>query len=373
MRKIVSLLMIISVILISTSCEPTGKSIDNGVIKTVTDHHDSFSVNGYTSAIDDNYLVALTSKNSLKVIDLEEKKVIQTISIPNQLVAGFDIDDGKIVWSDLRNEKGSSKIQDYMETANADIFMYDLKTDKLKQITSNNACQINPQIWKNYIVWQDNRNDRKVDIYPEWDIYSFNLVTGEERQITTAPGIHTNPAIHDYKIVWEDGRNCQSDSGLRYGENVPQNNTDIYMYNLKTNQETSISCGSLQESNPVIYGSNIVWEDRNNSSLNADIVMYDLNKEEKKWITRDQYSQRNPQIFDHYLVWMDERRGTSAPDVIVNGKAPNSDIFMYDLNTGKESLMTGNEPQILPKISSDWLAFVTSRQVNPVIEVIRYK
>lgn len=364
MRRIVSVLMIIGMIVMSTSCQPTGKSIDNGVGKTEAGYRDSYSINGCASAIDDNYLVALTSENSLKVIDLAEKKVIQTISIPNQLIVGFDIDDAKIVWSDLRN---------YMETANANIFMYDLKTGKLKQITSNNACQINPQIWKNYIVWQDNRDDREVDTYPEWDIYSFNLLTGEERQITTAPGIHTNPAIHDYKIVWEDGRNCQPDSGLRYGENVPQNNTDIYMYDLKTNQEKPISCGSFQESSPAIYGSNIVWEDRNNASLNADIVLYDLNKEEKKWITRDQYSQRNPQIFDHYLVWMDERRGTSAPDVIVDGKAPNSDIFMYDLSTGKESLMTGNEPQILPQISSEWLAFVTSRQVNPVIESIKYK
>lgn len=57
-------------------------------------------------------------KNIIKVIDLEEKKVIQTISILNQLIVGFDIDDGKIVWSDLSNEKDSSKIQDYMETAN---------------------------------------------------------------------------------------------------------------------------------------------------------------------------------------------------------------------------------------------------------------
>ena len=27
---------------------------------------------------------------------------MQTISIPNQLIGGFDIDDGKIVWSDYR-------------------------------------------------------------------------------------------------------------------------------------------------------------------------------------------------------------------------------------------------------------------------------
>lgn len=156
---------------------------------------------------------------------------------------------------------------------------------------------------------------------------------------------------------------------LRIKVAYPYSVESICILNNKKTQQCVVTGGPL----PAIYGSNIVWEDRNNGSLDADIVLYDLNKEEKKWITRDQYSQRNPQIFDHYLVWMDERRGTSAPDVIVNGEAPNSDVFMYDLSTGKDSLMTGNEPQILPEISSDWLAFVTSREINPVIEVIKYK
>ena len=72
MRRMVSVLMIIGII-ISTSCQPTGKSVDNGVVNKVTDYRDSFSINGCASAVDDNYLVALTSENSLKVIDLEEK------------------------------------------------------------------------------------------------------------------------------------------------------------------------------------------------------------------------------------------------------------------------------------------------------------
>ena len=70
---------------------------------------------------------------------------------------------------------------------------------------------------------------------------------------------------------------------------------------------------------------------------------------------------------------MDERRGTSTNDVIINGKEPNSDILIYDIKKRTGRILTGEEPQMLPSISSEWVAFTLSRQVEPKVQVVRYK
>ncbi|OHB85320.1 MAG: hypothetical protein A2Z38_06965 [Planctomycetes bacterium RBG_19FT_COMBO_48_8] len=66
-------------------------------------------------------------------------------------------------------------------------------------ITSNEAEQTNPDIDRNIVVWQDNRNG-------DWDIYGYNLTTRREFQITDEPHDQTNPAISGNTVVWEDSR-----------------------------------------------------------------------------------------------------------------------------------------------------------------------
>ena len=70
---------------------------------------------------------------------------------------------------------------------------------------------------------------------------------------------------------------------------------------------------------------------------------------------------------------MDERRGTSSNDVIFNGQQPNSDIFLYNIKTKKEKLLTGDGAQISPSISTEWVSFTTSTQINPIVEAFRYR
>ena len=66
-------------------------------------------------------------------------------------------------------------------------------------ITVNEAEQTNPDIDRNIVVWQDNRNGN-------WDIYGYNLTTRREFQITDEPHDQTNPAISGNIVVWEDSR-----------------------------------------------------------------------------------------------------------------------------------------------------------------------
>jgi beta propeller repeat protein len=330
-----------------------------------------YTTSGYAAKVSDNYLVV--EEKSLRIIDLNTKKVIKEIEMPNNYTVGYDISGSKVVWSAFSSKEDLGKDPAYNETTNTDIFLYDIETNKTTQITTNEAGQIIPKIWGDYIVWQDNRNDNDKNSNPEWDIYVYNITTGEEKLISKAPGIHTNPNIDNNKVVWEDGRNFKGMKELRWGSNVPDNNTDIYMYDIKTDKEEMVSAEPLQECNPTIYGNYIAWVDRNTKGFAAEIFLYDINRKEKLKITNDKFNQSEPKLFDKYLVWTDERNGISSNDVIVNGKEPNSDIFLYDIEANKEYLITGKEPQILPAISSNYIAYTTSRQIGAEIQVVKYK
>lgn len=91
----------------------------------------------------------------------------------------------------------------------------------------------------------------------------------EIKQITTTGTVEpwARPAIYGNIIVWEDGRN-----------GFP--NPEIFMYNLKDNEEFQITEGKEDEQimlpykSPAIYGDKIVWADTSDKDI--DIYMYDI-------------------------------------------------------------------------------------------------
>lgn len=328
-----------------------------------------FTIEGFSSAIDKDTLL-IQSQNGLQVIDLTTKQVVK--EIPSSVTLGFDISGDIVVWSDLRNENRSLRDLGDIEKANADIFMYNLKTGEQKQISTDPSAQLSPKIWQNYVIWQDNRNDTTKDYPGKCSLYLYDLNTGKEEVVTSTLAAHSTYNIHDFRVVWEDDRNNKATRIVRGGDNVPENNKDIFCLDIREKKEFPIATGPLMESKPDVYGDYVVWEDRNNGSHDADIVLYNMSSKVATHITKDNFDQADPRIFEDNVVWMDERRGTSTNDIFVNGQPPNSDIFMYNLKNNTERLLTGDGPQILPAISSDWVAYTLSRQVDPCIQVVKY-
>jgi beta propeller repeat protein len=334
---------------------------------------DKFSVSGFESEADGNNLL-VSNGNGLKLYDLTSKKLLKEISIPHkQPISGFDISGDYIAWADARNETRdiSSLAGDY--NINSDIFIYNIKTDEQMQITKDLSAQVQPKVWKNYLIYADNRNDT-VKSYPgKWSLFIYNINTKKEELISSTLSAHGDYSIRDNKIVWEDDRNFKGSDTLRGGDNVPENNKDIYLFDMTRKKETAVATGKLMESKPDVYGDYIVYEDRNSGTINADIVLYNIKTKKKINVTRDKYNQGDPKLYGDYVVWMDERRGTSTNDVVINGKKPNSDIFIYNIKTKEKKLLTGDEPQISPSISNEWVSYTTSRQINPIVEAIRYR
>lgn len=338
--------------------EDSSSFIFEGFETLMDDSGSGFNIGGGVYEHDGDNLLTIDSTGFI-IYKLPNKTPIKRIPIEGE-ERGFDISGDIIVWSSLKNQ------------ANPEIYIYNLKTSEQKKITDNPSGQYYPKIWKNYIVWQDDRN-AAVKTYPgQWSLYLYNLDTGEEKLLTKTLAPHATYNICDNKVVWEDERNMHGDDLLRSGDNLPENNKDIYLYDIKADRETAVATGPFMECMPDIYGNYIVWEDRNNGTLAADIVLYNIANKEKKYITKDDYHQGNPKIFENFVVWMDERNGISTNDIFIDGKAPNSDIFIYDIEKGTERNLTGEGPQILPSISSKWVVYVLSRQIGSRIEALEY-
>ena len=156
------------------------------------------------------------------------------------------------------------------------------------------------------VVWEDYRNGNS-------DIYMYNLTSSNETQITKNGSDQVGPAIYGDRIVWQDTRN---------------GNWDIYMYNLSTSSETRITTNKSDQCNPAIYGDRIVWQDARNG--NWDIYMYNLTTSTETQITKNVSDQCNPSIYGDLIVWQDSRNG-------------NSDIYMYTISASNETRITVNE------------------------------
>ncbi|MEL7670547.1 CARDB domain-containing protein [Methanobacterium sp.] len=199
----------------------------------------------------------------------------------------------KIVWQQQRSD-GSWDIYLYDFPITDDIAMP--KEKWITRITKDGANHINPYVNGNYIVWQQDNGDGI------WNIYTYDLSTGDINRVCQSSENQTNPALYGDNVVWQQ-------------YNTTSKNWDIYMYDLSADEETQITHNTSNHINPAIYGDKIVWQDNRNG--NWDIYMYDLTLGIERQLTIDKGNQINPAIYDNKVVWTDDRNS-------------NEDIYMTD-------------------------------------------
>ncbi|WP_181907639.1 hypothetical protein [Cohnella lupini] len=265
---------------------------------------------GWQGALDGDRLVT-SGEVGLTITDLVANKKLALISVKQ--VAGFDISGNFVVWSDLRNEKTPIGELGSYDVANADIFLYDLTTGEERQLTTDPSAQVNPKIWGNYIVWMDNASDEIKEYPSHWQIVLYNIKTDEYKILTAGSGGHTDPDIDAGLVVWEDGRRV-TERGLRAGGNVPENNTDIYLYRIDTGETVPIATEDYREGRPQISGGLVTWEVYNGSH-SGDVFVHDIVTGKTIQVTDLDVDQRSPVISGQFVAWMDERNGSSTHDV----------------------------------------------------------
>ncbi len=252
-----------------------------------------------------------------------------------------------IVWEDNRHDPVTRTPGIY------DIFLYDLRTNTERQLTTNSTWNHAPDIDGDRVVWQSGCDVYLDDVrtntvqqlthlatksgcpsYAEYpkisgnsvvyvvtssgnDLVAFDLTTNTERRIVKGTVVPYFPAIDGDRIVWADERN---------------GDRDIYLYDLKTNQERPIATGPAIQDTPAISGDKVVWLESHN------IFLYDLATGTQRQITSRPNAKWNPHIWGNRIVWYEDSR--DGDPKVYNGE--NYDIYLYDLSTSTERRITAN-------------------------------
>ena len=196
------------------------------------------------------------------------------------------------------------------------------------QITFHGKAN-HPVIYDNIIVWEDERERIPGAAFLSYnhDIYMYDLVNKVETRITTDISQQTDPAIYGNNIVWTDFRNRDETSPHIY-DGI--HNYDIYMCNLDTKIETRITTNSSSQCSPAISDQAIVWQDYRNG--NWDIYMYNLDTGITTQVTTNNKDQRHPDISGQTIIWIDYRNDSS--------KFGCGEIYSYDIRNGIETQIT---------------------------------
>ncbi|MDD4250280.1 MAG: beta-propeller fold lactonase family protein, partial [Methanosarcina sp.] len=184
----------------------------------------------------------------------------------------------------------------------------------------------NPHIYGDRIVWEDIRDGKS-------DIYMYDLSTQQEAQISTS-GTANYPAIYDNRIVWYDSRNGKC---------------DVYMYDLSTQQETQISTSGTAYASypgPDIYKDKIVWGEFGEYIDSTNLVMHNLSTQQETQITNSGSGGVSTRGFYGFALHGDK---------IVMCKPIGDDasaIYLYDLSTQETTWIDGGKP-LSPDIYGD--------------------
>jgi TolB protein len=312
----------------------------------------------------------------LSTYNLKTREKKQVLEIPaSRFAAEPSIYENKIVWASVDKDEFmryglSSKIE---PPPNYDVFLLDLATGEVRQLTTEEHAQMYPRIYADTVVWLDARNQEADKLPMYYDVLAYDLRTDEETRITANNTANHQLAISGSLLAWSDMRHADM-SIVSHPDNFPGYNSEIYVYDLATGQERRITSSPLPDQSPDIDGGHIVWI-RQETLQKADVFMYDLETGEEAQLSHRGYVSNGHSISGDRIVWADAAasQGNTNNDVVLNGQPPIADIFLYNLKTQKETNLTGAEAWrvwMLPVIYGNHVVFTLNRQVGTIVYAI---
>ncbi len=206
------------------------------------------------------------------------------------------------------------------------IYLYDIPTNEIKRITYDNSGKGRPFIYNNLIFWKD---DRFMDNRYVPDVFMYDL--SSEKEIRLLEGLtlfdnyeDTLYVLDGMKVKWylyylnEDKFKelpiefKDMDYYSMYGDKMVFTKLDfltqtfnIFYYDVLTNKIIQITNNTLDEKDPYIYKNKIVWSDNRNGKRNYDIYLYDLDTKKETQITSQQDTvEFKPAMYEDYIVYI---------------------------------------------------------------------
>lgn len=215
----------------------------------------------------------------------------------------------------------------------SDIHVLDISTGGVKQLTSDPYEQDRPKIYKNMVVWEDDRSrytkgSRVTNIL---DIYMYDLATNEEMPLITTQLKEMLPDIYGETVV------CEIYADAAYER--------IYYYDLSSKKLEEITSSSMMMGAPRVYTNTVVWTTQLGG---GDIFAYDLNTGEKTKITDSVEDEFDVDIYENRIAYA---KGSFDSDL---------DIYVYDMSSGVETRITDTPDKLerAPRIYKNNMAYI---------------
>jgi len=253
-----------------------------------------------------------------------------------------------VVWSSVdRVEEEQQKAAKRAPLPNFDVFLLDLVTGRMQQLTTEEHAQVNPRIFDNTVVWLDARNVEAYYNPQHFDVYAYHLKTQRERKITSAPTAEGRDlSIDGNLVIWTDNRHADPPMDI-HAENERGFNNEIYAYDLAANKEKRITNYPGNDRHPVIDRDNIIWlRQLYQDYIKADVFLYNIETGKETQVSTSSYATFYPSIHDKSIVYSDARvsLGNTAGDTVINGVQGQTDIYLYDLTTKQEVKLSSTKP-----------------------------
>ncbi len=295
----INLAVVCVVILVTSSTASAGTGVK---LTDMSGHQEDAAIHGDTVV----YVDRSGKYSQIRTINLEtgEVRVVPNHGADQQRP---DVYGDKVVYEDKRGEA-------------TDIYLYDLSTGEETRITKNDDDPVSsqakayPRIFKNWVVYCDYKNTNG-----GYDIYAYNLETGETKEVSVGEFTRYDPAIYGAWVVYVDYSGKYGEDDVRVG--------GINAFNLNTGEGYRIAGLPVYQADPEVYGTRVVWEDKRNGQTDSDIFIYDLETENETKITANINDQFDPAIWSNLVVYDDWRAGKE-------------NIYVYDTETGEETKLT---------------------------------
>ena len=154
-----------------------------------------------------------------------------------------------------------------------DITAYDLDTKQPFPVTDDNDYQIFPRIHGDRVVWQDFRlgEGEPTGSWEHCAIFMNDLSSDEVTQVTDGAAIAAYPDVHGDVVVWQDYRHCDDPQDKSDFDNV-----EIYGYNLANEIEARITdLPGRPKVHPRVWGDRVFVDMQTLEAGNA-IFVFDL-------------------------------------------------------------------------------------------------
>ncbi len=316
------------------------------------------------------------STKHITLYDLRSREATRVFEVPTDRLAygAPAIHGNRVVWASVdRDEYESLRSLTKVPLPNWDIFLLELDTGEVRQITTEEHAQTRPRVFGDTVVWLDARHDDDYFNPRRFDVYAYNLSTGQETRLTsTTSAEDSDLSTSGNLVVWTDQRHADPAITIHAG-NEPDYNNEIYAFDLSNGEEIRVTTNPGNDHYPVVDGNRIAWL-RQWGYREADIFTYRTGDGSEQQVSSSRYAVRAPTIYSDLVAWADARisRGNVSNDMIMVGEpAAGAAIYLRDMMAGEEILVRSATPVesmraiwVDPVMNGDFVVYRLDRQIG---------